>query len=406
MTIGIYLITKILSPKVRGKNKKNLEANSNFQSALQENLTNFKVVAAYGKRDYLENHLQTTSRATFKTALTSGFANKVFEPIYEFFGALALILVLSYGFHLISVGGATVGILIAFVAYTQRFYDPMKTLGTAFGAIQLATAAWTRLQEVFSLENNLKVSTAYVDKGIDKLRLQLKNVSFAYEGGNMVIENANLSFEPGKTYALVGPTGGGKSTLANLMAHLYDPTEGVVYLNGKNISSYSIEETTREISVILQDPILFTGTVAENILYANTDFAGMSIDNLNRLLEHKGFKDVIKRFDQGLSTVVKQYGAGFSIGQKQLISFMRAILREPKLLILDEATANIDTVTEAILNKTLEALPKDTTKVIIAHRLNTIKEADEIMFVNGHHVTNAGSFENAIALITDAKRSS
>lgn len=406
MTIGIYLVTKFLSPSIRKKNRKNLEANSGFSSALQENLTNFRVVAAYGKRDYLENHLQKTNQATYKTARSSGFANKVFEPIYEFFGAIALVLVLSYGFHLISVGGATVGVLIAFVVYTQRFYDPMKTLGSAFGAIQLATAAWTRLQEVFSLENNLKVSTAYVDKGIDKLRLQLKNVSFAYEGGSMVIENANLSFEPGKTYALVGPTGGGKSTLANLMAHLYDPTEGVVYLNGKNISSYSIEETTREISVILQDPILFTGTVAENILYANTDFAGMSIDDLNRSLEQKGFKDVIKRFDQGLSTVVKQNGAGLSIGQKQLISFMRAILREPKLLILDEATANIDTVTEAILNKTLEALPRDTTKVIIAHRLNTIKEADEIMFVNGRHVTNAGSFENAIALITDAKRSS
>ncbi|MBC7766466.1 ABC transporter ATP-binding protein [Arenimonas sp.] len=407
MVIFIYIITLLFSPKIRKENKKNLEANSDFSAALQENLTNFRVVAAYSKRDYLENHLEKKNNATFKSALRSGFANRIFEPSYEFFGAIALILVLSYGFHLISIGGATVGVLIAFVAYTQRFYDPMKTLATAFGAIQLASAAWVRLQEVLSLENNLKTENQKGDEsGKPKLRLELKNVSFSYDDKNMVIENANLSFEPGKTYALVGPTGGGKSTLASIMAHLYDPTLGVVYLNGKDITIYSQEETSKEISVILQDPILFTGTVAENILYANTDFTNVSIDDLNRVLEHKGFKDVIKRFENGLSTTIKQNGAGLSIGQKQLISFMRAILREPKLLILDEATANIDTVTEAILNKTLEALPPETTKIIIAHRLNTIKDADEIMFVNGRHVTPAGSYEQAIRMITDAKRNS
>ena len=407
MTVFIYVVTLLFSPKIRKENKKNLEANSDFSAALQENLANFKVVAAYSKRDYLENHLEKTNKATFKSALSSGFANRVFEPTYEFFGATALILVLSYGFHLISVGGATVGVSIAFVAYTQRFYDPMKTLATAFGAIQLATAAWVRLQEVFSLENNLKTGNPNGDQnGKPKLRLELKNVSFSYDEKNTVIENANLSFEPGKTYALVGPTGGGKSTLASIMAHLYDPASGIVYLNGKDISIYSHEETSKEISVILQDPILFTGTVADNILYANTDFANVTIDDLNRILEHKGFKEVIKRFENGLSTTIKQNGAGLSIGQKQLISFMRAILREPKLLILDEATANIDTVTEAILNKTLEALPPETTKVIIAHRLNTIKEADEIMFVNGRHVTPAGSYEQAIEMINAAKRSS
>lgn len=407
MVVFIYLVTQFFSSTIRKQNRKNLEANSDFSTSLQENLTNFKVVAAYGKRDYLENHLDKTNNATFKSALGAGFANRVFEPTYELFGAIALILVLSYGFYLISIGSATVGVLIAFVAYTQRFYDPMKTLATAFGAIQLATAAWIRLQEIFSLKNNLRTDSIGGDKtGKPKLRLELKKVSFSYDDKKMIIENANLSFESGKTYALVGPTGGGKSTLANIMAHLYEPTEGYVYLNGKDMITYSQEETAREISVILQDPILFTGTVAENILYANTDFKDMSIPDLNRILEHKGFKEVIKRFENGLETVVKQNGAGLSIGQKQLISFMRAILREPKLLILDEATANIDTITESVLNKTLEALPPETTKIIIAHRLNTIKEADEIMFVNGRHVTPAGSYDAAIEMIKGAKRRS
>ncbi|MES2623164.1 MAG: ABC transporter ATP-binding protein [Patescibacteria group bacterium] len=412
VTILLYIITKILSPWIRRENKKNLEAVGSFSASLQENLTNFRVVAAYSKRDYLQNHLNNANKDTFKTALTSGVGNRIFEPIYDFGGAIALIIVLSYGFHLIGTGEISIGILIAFVAYTQRFYDPLRFLATIFGTIQLATAAWGRVHEVFQLKNNLKTPDDMPHKDADinhagkDLRMELRDVTFAYEGGEPVIENANLAFEKGKTYALVGPTGGGKSTLASLMAHLYDPTIGSVYLNGRNICSYTHAERAAEISVILQDPILFNGTVGENITYGNIDLLNTSIEDLNHILETKGFKDIIERFESGLTTAVSQNGAGLSIGQKQLISFMRAILREPKLLILDEATANIDTVTEALLNKTLEALPAETTKIIIAHRLNTIKEADEIMFVNGHHVTPAGGYENAIKLIADAKRSS
>lgn len=407
VTIFLYIITRILSPRIKRQNTKNLENVGDFSASLQENLTNFRVVVAYGKRDYLQNHLEKVNNDNFKSALTAGVWNRIFEPMYDFGGSLALIIVLSFGFYFISKDYTTVGVLIAFVAYTQRFYDPMRTLATMFGSIQLAAAAWTRLQEVFSLKNNLKTNSIGGNKnGKAGLRLELKDVSFSYDGVNMVIENANLSFLPGKTYALVGPTGGGKSTLASLMSHLYDPTHGYVFLNGKDMTTYSEEITAKEISVILQDPILFTGTLAENIVYGNTDFNSLSVDNLNRSLEIKGFKDILKRFENGLETDIHQNGSGLSIGQKQLISFMRAILREPKLLILDEATANIDTVTEAELNKTLEALPADTTKIIIAHRLNTIKDADMIMFVNGHHVTSAESYEHAISLIKNAKRSS
>lgn len=407
----LFVITRLVTPYVKRENKKSLDAVGDFSASLQENLTNFRVVAAYGKRDYLKDHLTTANTATFKTALTSGVGNRVFEPIYDFGGALALIAVLYFGFMFIDSGEITIGILVAFVAYTQKFYDPMRFFATIFGAVQLATAAWARIQAVLVLTNNVKSPETPVEdseKNSDRtdLRLELKNVSFAYEGGSPVIENANLSFEKGKTYALVGPTGGGKSTLASLMAHLYDPTEGAVYLNGKNIFLYSEEERAKEISVILQDPILFNGTIAENIVYGNREIQTQSVEELYTLLVQKGFEDIITRFDNGLNTEVKQNGAGLSIGQKQLISFMRAILRSPRLLILDEATANIDTITEALLTKTLKNLSQETTQIIIAHRLNTIKEADEIMFVNGHHVTHAGSYDDAIKLISGAKRSS
>ncbi len=404
-TLFLIIVTKGFSPWIERKNRENLKAVGSMSSSLQENLSNFRVIVAYNKRDYLRSHLDEASKLTFDTALKSGVAGRIFEPIYDFASSIALVAVLAYGLHLISLGQLSIGILVAFVSYTTRFYDPLRTMALIFSSIQLSVAAWSRIRAIFTLDNNLKVIDTS-DKA-HQFRMELKDVSFGYTADNFVIENANLQFAAGKTYALVGPTGGGKSTLASIMARLYDPTSGTVYLDGKDIRAYLPHDKAQAVSVILQDPILFSGSVADNIRYGNNTLTGVNDADLETMLKSKGFADVIARFPEGLGSAVSQGGgAGLSIGQKQLISFMRALLREPRLLILDEATANIDTVTEAILNKTLEALPKDTTKVIIAHRLNTIKEADEIMFVNGHHVTRAGDFHEAIKLIEHSKRTS
>ncbi len=406
----LIIITKLLSPWIERQNKKNLIAIGLLSASLQENINNFRVIIAYNKREYFRSHLEEMNKTTFKTAFISDTANRVFEPIYDFAGSVALILVLSFGLYLVSGGSLTIGLLVAFVSYTQKFYDPLRILATIFGSIQLSVAAWSRIREIFALENNIqtnKKNEVSNIKDIDnKIILKLDDVSFKYEGGENVIENANLNFEIGKTYALVGPTGGGKSTLASIMSHLYEPSSGKVYLNGKPMSFYSNEERASMVTVILQDPILFSGTVLDNIKYGNKKIENLNEIEIENLLVDKGFKEVVERFSKGLKTEINQSGGGLSIGQKQLISFMRAVLREPNLLILDEATANIDTITEVILNKTLYSLPKHTTKIIIAHRLNTIKEADEIMFVNGHHVKPAGSFENAIKLIENSKRNS
>lgn len=409
VAIGLFVFIRILTPLFEKLNKKSLTAVGSFNASIQENLTNFRVIVAYSKRDYFKKHLEKSNNHTYKSGIRADFVNKIFEPIFDFSGGLALVLVLSYGLFLFGQGEISIGILIAFVTYTQRFYNPLQYLATIIGEVQVSLAAWSRVRAVLHMKNNLNEEASHDDHSkheSNDSRLELRDVSFGYEGGGMVIENANLSFKAGKTYALVGPTGGGKSTLASLMARLYDPLTGEVFLNGHDIKTYKSGEKSKIVSVILQDPILFSGTVSDNIKYGNDDLSNKDDIELQQILKQKGFEEVLGRFEHGLSTAIASSGGGLSIGQKQLISFMRAILREPKLLILDEATANIDTVTEAMLNKTLEALPKDTTKVIIAHRLNTIKEADEIMFVNGHHVTKAGSFDDAIRLIESSKRSS
>jgi ATP-binding cassette subfamily B protein len=183
------------------------------------------------------------------------------------------------------------------------------------------------------------------------------------------------------------------------MARLYDPTTGQIYLDGKDIRSYSAEERSSKIGFILQEPILFTGTVKQNILYGNQAYASYSDEELIKVINEAGLEKILLRFDQGLQTPLTANTDGVSLGQKQLIAFMRAVLRNPQIVILDEATANIDTVTEQLLEDILRNLPSKTTKVIIAHRLNTIQNADEIFFVNGGSVTEAGSIDHAIKML-------
>ncbi len=190
------------------------------------------------------------------------------------------------------------------------------------------------------------------------------------------------------------------------MARLYDPTEGAVLLSGRDIRSYEAQERTNKIGFILQEPFLFTGTVRDNILYGNEQYQNYSNQQLETVIKSAGLEALLARFDQGLQTVVAATGDGLSLGQKQLIAFIRAVLRHPEVLILDEATANIDTVTESLLEDILKKLPASTARVIIAHRLNTIANADEIYFVNAGDVIKAGSMEHAVNMLLHDKRES
>ncbi len=190
------------------------------------------------------------------------------------------------------------------------------------------------------------------------------------------------------------------------MARLYDPTEGNIYLDGKNIKSYPPEERVKKIGFILQEPFLFSGSLKENIIYGNSQLKHVTSKDLVKKLAERGLSEIMDRFDHGLDTHISSMGETVSLGQRQIIAFVRAVLRSPEILILDEATANIDTLTEQLLGKILEKLPTTTTKVVIAHRLNTIENADEIFFVNAGKITTAGSFQHAMEMLLKDKRES
>jgi ATP-binding cassette subfamily B protein len=278
-------------------------------------------------------------------------------------------------------------------------------LAALWASFQTAMAAWDRISQILALDTNLQVTPGHCTDNSTSY-LSFRNVSFTYPNGKEVLHHVSFNLERGKTYAFVGPTGGGKTTTASLIARLYDATKGLVFLEGKDIRSYEPEERTRKIGFILQEPFLFTGTVRDNILYGNPDYRHLTNEKLEQVIHESGLETLLSRFDDGLDTKVQTTGDGISLGQKQLIAFMRAVLRKPELLILDEATANIDTITEQMLEAILQKLPETTTRVIIAHRLNTIENADEIFFVNSGEVVRAGSLDDAVNLLLHGKRES
>jgi len=399
----ILIFTKLVSPWVKKRNAANLTSVGGMSGEIQESLNNFKVIIAFNRRDYFRKRFDEANRQNYKTAVGAGLANNLFLPVYSFFSGLAQLTVLTYGIYLIAHGSFSIGLLVSYLAYVTYFYNPLRQLASLWTSFQVAMAGWDRIAKILSLDTNLVTIDNKNGITSDTL-IEFKDVHFGYDDNNEILHNISLSLSKGKTYALVGPTGGGKTTTASLIARLYDPTTGTVLLDGKDIRTYTAKERSDKVGFILQEPFLFTGTVKENILYGNEKYRDYDDEYLEEVINNANLQSLLSVFENGLQTKVVSGGDNISLGQKQLIAFMRAVLRDPEVLILDEATANIDTITEKLLEDILNKLPESTTRIIIAHRLNTIENADEIYFVNAGEITRAGSFTDAVDKLLHNKR--
>ncbi|MDR3713818.1 MAG: ABC transporter ATP-binding protein [Puia sp.] len=420
----MWIYTKIVSPWVKKKNAQNLKSVGGLSAEIQESLENFKVIIAFNRRDYFRKRFDEANKKSYSTSVTAGLANNIFTPVYGLASSIGQLIVLVFGVWLISKGQFTIGSLIGYFIYVNSFYDPLRQMAALWANFQVALAGWDRISHILSMKSDLLVipdesmrsvedtsspnGGAAPQKGQAALAgpalLEFKKVSFRYPNGKEVLHNNSFRMERGKTYALVGPTGGGKTTTASLIARLYDPTEGAVLLEGRDIRSFTPEERVQKIGYILQEPFLFSGTVRDNLLYGNERYKDHSNGEFAEVIRQANLDGLLTRFDAGLDTPVTSGGEGISLGQKQLLAFMRAVLRKPELLILDEATANIDTITEQMLEEILQKLPDTTTRVIIAHRLNTIENADEIFFVNSGEITRAGDLTQAVDMLMHGKR--
>jgi len=407
--LAMLILTRILSPWVKHANRKSLESLGALSGDVSESLANFQVIVAFNRVDYFREKFEAANRRNYRASVSAGVASGVFAPLYTLAGSAGSILVLGLGVWLIQHGQLTVGLLVGYLLYVSSFYDPLRQLATVWSSLQTMMAAMDRVSEVLKLETNL-VELPKTEGSAARqpgALLAFEGVGFSYAGGKPVLDKVDLTLERGKTYALVGPTGGGKTTTAMLMARLYDPTEGTVYLEGRDIRTFTAAERAAKIGFILQDPFLLAGTIRDNIVYGHPDLGNADTNALTERMKAMGLSGFLARFgESGLDTPVGGAGDSLSLGQKQLVAFLRAVMREPEILILDEATANIDTVTEQMLEEVLARLPETTTRVIIAHRLNTIQNADEIFFVGGGGVTAAGSMSHAITMLLGHERTS
>ena len=404
----MLVLTRVLSPWVKHTNRKSLESLGALSGDVSESLANFQVIVAFNRVDYFREKFDTANQTNYRASVKAGVASGVFAPLYTLAGSAGSILVLGLGVWQILHGQLSIGLLVGYLLYVSSFYDPLRQLATVWSSLQTMMAAMDRVSEVLNLEPNV---VQIPDTGKTPRRpgalLTFEDVAFAYPGGKAVIDKVDLTLERGRTYALVGPTGGGKTTTAMLMARLYDPSHGTVYLDGRDIRTFSPAERAAKIGFILQDPFLLAGTIRDNIVYGHPDLGDIGSEALTERMKAHGLSGFLTRFgESGLDTPVKGAGDGLSLGQKQLVAFLRAVMREPEILILDEATANIDTVTEQMLEEVLAKLPASTTRVIIAHRLNTIQNADEIFFVGGGAVTAAGSMAAAMDMLLGVERTS
>jgi len=403
--LAILIFTLLTSAWVKRKNAVNFKSVGGLSAEIQESLNNFKVIIAFNRRDYFRRKFDEANQDNYKSAIGAGIANNSYVPVFALLSSVAQLIVFAYGIYLISVGLFKPGMLIAFFSYATQFYNPLRQLAALWTGFQQAMAGWDRISHILALDTDLLTVPAKAEENSAVL-MEFRNVHFSYDESREILHNISFKLERGKTYALVGPTGGGKTTTASLLARLYDASKGTILLDGKDIRSYDALERTQKIGFILQEPFLFTGTVRENILYGNPRYVNHTNEQLEDVILEANLGSLLAIFDEGLDTKVISNSDSISLGQKQLIAFMRAVLRNPELLILDEATANIDTITEKLLSDILNKLPETTTRVIIAHRLNTIENADEIYFVNSGEVILAGSFDHAMEMLLQGKRAS
>ena len=388
----ILVFVRIMSPFVRKKNSISLKSTGTLSAEIQESLSNFKTIIAFNRRDFFLKKFGIANTNNYRASVDAGIINMVFIPVFTLFSNLAQLIVLAFGVYLISQGSFTIGLLISFIAYTQLFYQPLRQIASLWTNFQTAMAAWDRISVILDLESNLDQKIISSKINSNGHLLEFENVSFQYPDGKEVLDEINFTMKAGST--------------ASLIARLYDPTKGIVYLDGVDIKSYTPEERSKKVGFILQEPFLFNGTVRDNILYGNEELKNLTDTELTDLLKQADMDQIISKFEHGLDTKIESSGDSISLGEKQLLAFARAVIRKPQLLILDEATANIDTVTEQLLEIILQKLPASTTKVIIAHRLNTIENADEIFFVNSGEVIPAGTLDNALDMLLKEKRAS
>jgi subfamily B ATP-binding cassette protein MsbA len=366
---------------------------ANVSDILQETISGIRVVKSFGREEYEFERFQEQNQANFRANLKNSQLNATLTPVTEFLAALSFIIVLWYGGLDVIKGNMTTGELTGFFTLLLYITNPLKSLTKLSGTIQRAIAAGERIFEIIDIQPSIQDRKGAKDLEDVDGTIKLKDVSFSYDDDELALDSIDLDIAPGQLIALVGHSGAGKSTLVNLIPRFYDPQEGQIFVDEIDIKNYKVDSLRAKIGIVPQETILFGGTIEDNILYGDLD---ATREEVIAAAEAANAHQFIMSFEDGYDSEIGERGAGLSGGQKQRVAIARAILKDPEILILDEATSSLDTESEALVQEALERLMEERTTFVIAHRLSTVLNADRIVVLEDGQIVEQGTHDQLL----------
>jgi len=395
LLIGVTLFIRI---KQRVAWRETSAKQSNLNAYINESVDGMRVTQAFVREGVNQNIFDTICKSVKSSWLKAVRVMMLMPPSAEFIAVLTAALLFAVGVHWLDDGsgtGITIGVLIAFNAYAVRFWQPINSIADIYNSVVSNMAYLERILELIDEPVVVHDIDGAENMPLIAGNISFENVVFSYDAGRIILDGVNFSVNPGDTIALVGPTGAGKTTIVNLLSRFYDLDSGRILIDGTDISAVNLNSLRSQMGIMLQDTFIFSGTVIDNIRYGKLDATDDEIIAVSKLVcAH----DFIMSLEKGYQTEVNERGSRLSVGQRQLISFARALLANPRILILDEATSSIDTKTELNLQEGLKQLLKNRTSFVIAHRLSTIKSATKIMYIDDKNIVEAGTHEELLAL--------
>ena len=386
--VGIKFQTRILK-QYRTVRK----INSQITASYNENITGVRVIKALGRENENLREFSEQSSNMYKASYRAAWISALFLPVVQLISSLALGGIIWYSGAQAKIGGISIGGMQAFLSYVTAMMWPIQDLARVIAEMQRAIASAERIFTLIDTTPDIKDKPEAYDPGSIRGNIEFERVSFWYESEAPVIKDLSFKVRHGETIALVGSTGGGKTTIVNLICRFFEPKRGRIMIDGKDYTDYSLSSIQSRIGVVLQTPHLFSGTIKENIAYGRLDATDQDIEAAAKLT---GAHDFIIKMEHGYEEQVGEGGVLLSVGQKQLISLARAVLSDPEIFIMDEATSSVDTLTEAALQRGIESIMQGRTTFIIAHRLSTIKNADRIFVIENGQISEMGNHNELI----------